>query len=129
MTIVKDYALDSPIFIETKKTVADAGKLMAEKNIGALVIKGENGQIAGIFTERDFLHAVTDNRLDAELGSYEGDVISINELASIKKAVEKMVEKGIRRLLVLDGDGKAAGFLSIRDVLTAVYDDLIEVVS
>jgi CBS domain-containing protein len=129
MALIKEYAYTKPVFINPEKTVLEAGKIMSEKNIGSVIIIGKDSKPAGIFTERDFLHAVSDNRSDAELGSYVGKVITINEMAAISKAVEKMVENGIRRLLVVDGSGDAQGIITARDILNAVYDDLIEILN
>ena len=45
-------------------TIADAAKLLKERNVGALVITTEDGRLAGILSERDLVRGLPDHGAD-----------------------------------------------------------------
>ena len=106
-------------------TVFDALKLMADKNIGSvLVMDGE--ELVGILSERDYarkvvLHGKTSRSLPVrEIMTGEVETISPDE--KIDRCMTLMTEKHIRHLPVLE-DGKVVGLISIGDVVKAVIED------
>ncbi len=129
MSLVRDYLYTEPVFVDVDTTVAESGKKMVEANIGAVIVKNGDGKPVGIFTERDFLYAVTKDGKPESTTMKEwatGVVISINKEASIEKGLEKMLDKGIRRLLVVDDDDNAVGFLTMKDLTEALYEEVQE---
>ena len=103
-------------------SVLDALKLMADKNIGALmVIDGE--RLAGIFSERDYARKVTlKGKSSRELSVAEvmtTDVISVRPEQTIVDCMELMTEKRIRHLPVIDA-GRTVGVISIGDVVKSI---------
>lgn len=103
-------------------SVLDALKLMADKNIGALmVIDGE--RLAGIFSERDYARKVTlKGKSSRELTVAEimtTDVISVRPEQTIVDCMELMTEKRIRHLPVIDA-GRTVGVISIGDVVKSI---------
>ncbi len=103
-------------------SVLDALKLMADKNIGALmVIDGE--RLAGIFSERDYARKVTlKGKSSRELTVAEimtTDVISVRPEQTIVDCMELMTEKRIRHLPVMDA-GRTVGVISIGDVVKSI---------
>ncbi|MDH5203922.1 MAG: CBS domain-containing protein, partial [Nitrospirota bacterium] len=62
--ILKDIIESKPLMIITiakNRTIADAIKIMSEKNVSGIFIVDENNKLAGIFTERDIVHCVVNN--------------------------------------------------------------------
>ncbi len=57
-TLAKDIMTKDVITIDPDRTLVEAARLMAEKNIGSLVVV-ERGKTIGIITERDFLQVVS----------------------------------------------------------------------
>lgn len=105
--------------IEPDQTVYEALELMAEKNIGALlVMKGK--EMAGIFSERDYARKVilmgksSRETLVEEIMTH--DVISIEVDRTVEEVMELMTEHHFRHLPVKDG-GQVIGILSIGDVV------------
>ncbi len=102
--------------------VFDALKLMAEKEIGALVAV-ENGRVVGILSERDYARKI------ALMGRLSQDtpvkdimttqVYGIHPGASAEECLALMTDRRIRHLPVLEKD-KLAGVISIGDVVKAV---------
>ncbi|MFQ5614171.1 MAG: CBS domain-containing protein [Anaerolineae bacterium] len=106
-------------------SVYKALKLMAEKNIGALVIL-DNGRLAGIFSERDYVRAVARNRqvsLETPVREFMTPrVICVHCEQTIEECMVLMTEKRIRHLPVLEGEG-LVGVISIGDVVKTVISE------
>ena len=105
-------------------SVYDAMTMMAEKNVGALlVIQAE--KVVGIASERDFVRKVDlQQRASRDTTIKDimtSDVISIQASEQLEECMEKMIEKNIRHLPVYDGD-KLLGLISVRDVLKEVVE-------
>ena len=111
--------------LSSNNTVRQALQLMADKNIGAIVIKDQD-KLIGIFSERDYARKVvlkgknsTDTKL-AEVMSKE--VITISSDMQIDACMQLMTDKRIRHLPVVD-NGKSIGIISIGDVVKLMINE------
>ncbi|MGZ5287303.1 MAG: CBS domain-containing protein [Flavisolibacter sp.] len=100
-------------------TVIDALKLMAEQNIGSVVVM-EGQQFAGIFTERDYSRKVVLKGKSSETTSV-GEIMStefpkITPKDTIEFCMQQLSERNIRYLPVFDEQG-ICGLVSINDVV------------
>jgi CBS domain-containing protein len=106
-------------------SVYDALLLLAEKNIGALLVL-QDGGLVGIVSERDYarkviLHGkVSMETLVREIMTEE--VIAVGPKTTIKEAMALMTEKHIRHLPVLEGT-KIVGLISIGDLVKSIITD------
>ncbi len=100
--------------------------LMAEKNIGAVPVLDKNGEISGIFSERDYTRACSkDNTLCLECPVSDimtSRVFCIAPEQSVDNCMALMTEKRIRHLPVLDGTA-LVGIISIGDVVKSVISE------
>ncbi len=100
-------------------TVLDAIKQMAEKNIGSIVVV-ENGQYAGLLTERDYARKVilkgksSTTTLVKEIMSTGLPRITPDN--SVETCMQIMSENNIRYLPVFEND-ELCGIISINDVI------------
>ncbi len=112
-------------------SVYDALKLMAEKNVGALIVV-EGGRLTGIFSERDYARKVIlkgkSSRKLAVSEVMTSDVISVRPDQSIVDCMELMTEKRIRHLPVLEA-GDLVGVISIGDVVKSVISEQKETIT
>src|SRR5512138_1739775 len=87
--------------------VRDALRLMAEKKVGAIVVI-QNGQITGIFSERDFARksiAIPGFSLNSTVNTVmSSPVYYLLPSQSIEECMALMTEKRVRHLPVLDED-------------------------
>ncbi|MCX6545296.1 MAG: CBS domain-containing protein [Acidobacteria bacterium] len=103
-------------------TVLDALRLMADKDVGAVVVLS-NSRLVGIFTERDYARKVvlvgkaSRNLPVSEIMST--DVVTIDPSWTTDRCMALMDERRIRHLPVVDG-GKVVGVVSIRGVVSAI---------
>jgi CBS domain-containing protein len=110
----------SVIAIDGSTTVLEALKLMADKNIGSVVIT-ENDAYAGLLTERDYARKVI---LQGK-SSLETQVREIMSTEfprmipenSVETCMHVMSENNLRYLPIFK-DGNMCGIISISDVVT-----------
>jgi CBS domain-containing protein len=110
--------------IAPESTVLEALDMMAQHNIGALlVMSGEN--MAGIVSERDCVRKVDltgRNAGDTKIGDImTSQVVTVQCDQPLEECMELMIEKNIRHLPVYDGE-ELVGLLSVRDVLREVVE-------
>jgi len=105
--------------VEIGESVFDAISLMAEVNIGAVLVQ-QDDTIAGIFTERDYLQKVALKSLTSK-NVRVGDVMSTPVITaepndSVQQCMETMTTCHCRHLPVVE-NGKLLGIVSIGDLV------------
>jgi CBS domain-containing protein len=102
-------------------TLAAAALLMWDNDCGTVPVVNDTGTCVGMITDRDICMAVaTQNRPASELtvGAVSaGKVVACRQDADVRTALEQMRREQLRRLPVLDGEGRLVGILSMADVL------------
>lgn len=101
--------------------VFEALELMAEKNIGAVMVRNED-RVVGILSERDYARKVIlegKSSKDLEVGKIMSPrVVIVSPDRQVEEAMAVMTDKHIRHLPVMDGD-ELVGVISIGDVVAA----------
>ena len=108
------------ISIEPTADLAAAAKLLSKHRIGAVVICGAGGRLAGILSERDIVRAMAENGASA-LGLPVGQVMTRNvitcgESDPIADLMERMTAGKFRHMPVVKAD-QLIGVISIGDVV------------
>jgi CBS domain-containing protein len=122
-----------PVVTVTPTTsVRDAARVMRQKKVGAVVVLNGN-RPAGILTDRDIaISVVADGRDPAtvEVGDVmHRDLTVIPAEKGIMDATKTFAAKGVRRLPVVDRQGKVMGILSLDDLLMLLGQELGQVAS
>jgi CBS domain-containing protein len=127
MNTVKDILQKkgSDVWSVTPETkVFDALKLMADKNIGAVLVM-DNERIEGILSERDYARKVAlEGKSSKELPVKDimsSRVLFVTGEKSLDDCMALMIERKIRHLPVYE-DEKLKGLISIGDVVKALLD-------
>jgi len=117
-------------------TIADAAKRLADLDVGALPICGEDNRLKGMLTDRDIVLKVVAQGKDpgstraGELA--EGKPVTIGADDSVDEALQTMAEHKVRRLPVIDGHD-LIGIVSQADLARNVDEDkvgdLVEAIS
>lgn len=111
--------------ISPDATMYDALKLMADADVGALLVLAE-GKVAGILSERDYARKVIlKGKLSKETFVSEimtEDVVKVTLSTHVEECMGIMTGKRIRHLPV-EEDGKLLGLISIGDVVSALIDE------
>jgi CBS domain-containing protein len=105
--------------ISPETTVFEAIKLMADKNIGALLVMSGD-KLTGIFTERDYTRKIALNGKSSKntkvMEILSGKVISVTPLDSVEDCMKLMTEHRVRHLPVVEGVN-VVGIISIGDLV------------
>ena len=111
--------------VDEGDTVLDAISLMAEVNIGAVLVQ-KRGSISGIFTERDYLLKIalnarssTDTKVSEVMSS---PVITASPHDSIQRCMETMTTCRCRHLPVVEGED-LLGIVSIGDLVKKMLEE------
>jgi CBS domain-containing protein len=117
---VKGLVVDPIRKVKPNSSVYEAASIMVEKNIGCLLVSGNDGPV-GIVTQKDVLRRVTRRRGDPVRIKVEdvmsSPLISIGLDTSIGDAAKKMIENGIKRLVVTGEDGSFRGLITMTDIV------------
>ena len=116
---------DAIYSVNQDSPIRDAIRLMAEKNIGAVMAMDENDQLVGIFSERDYAQLNSKKRSNdrtpvKEVMSTKIYFVSPKETAELCMAL--MTDRHIRHLPVVE-NGILIGVISIGDVVRSVIND------
>jgi len=125
---VKEIMTANISTLKKEQSVREATKVLAKLNIGAAPVV-ENGEIIGMFSERDLVNKVVAKDLDLDKALVHevmtSPVITIDEKEELHQALFVMTEKHIRHLPVVK-DGKMVGIVGIRGLLHALLTDTID---
>jgi len=125
-----EWCDEGPATVSVLATVADAIQMMMDKDVGAVAVIDEQGIVAGMFTERDILAKFALSGRDAKTTPVRDLMSPMVEMATDEttpaEAFKVMLERHYRHLPVVDERGKVLGILSIRNILEARIDDLLE---
>jgi CBS domain-containing protein len=103
-----------------KTTVSEAARLMAQHQVGAVMVVDGNGRLSGIFTERDALFRVLAVGRDpattrlSEIMTKKPQTIHPDK--PVGHALHMMYENGFRHVPVVE-EGRPVGMVSARDAL------------
>jgi CBS domain-containing protein len=127
MTTVRQILRNKPdvYAVAPDETVYNALTLMAEKNIGAVLVL-EGPQIKGIFSERDYARrGILQGHMSRETAVRQvmtANVIYVEPSATVDTCMALMTEKRIRHLPVVE-NGQLLGVVSIGDIVRAVVEE------
>jgi len=127
MTTVRDMIRrkGTEVFsIAPEATVLDALNMMAEHNVGALLVMSD-GEMAGIISERDCIRKVDvmgRNAKDTKVKEImTSNVVTLEASHPLEECMSLMIEKNFRHMPVCEGK-ELLGILSVRDVLKEVIE-------
>lgn len=119
MSKVGEYIKSPPVTVNPDATAEEVARIMAEKNIGSVVVVDSAGRPVAIVTERDITRAVAARKLSAkaiDVGT-SSNLLTASPEDDVYETLKKMRERRVRHLIVVDRDGRVKGVLSIRDFL------------
>lgn len=115
------------VTIQPDATIGDLVAMLAEHNIGALVVSADGRAIAGIVSERDVVHALSRGGevLSAPVASImTSQVYCAPPEAKVDDLMHLMTDKRVRHIPVTDAEGLLMGIVSIGDVVKSRLGEL-----
>jgi CBS domain-containing protein len=122
---IRDAMTSNPSGVEMSTSVAEAARLMKTEDVGSLpVLEGE--RLVGMVTDRDIVIRVVAEGKDPQ-SSTVGDVasrdlVTVDPQQNLDEALRLMAQHQVRRLPVVEEDGRLVGILAQADVATSGED-------
>jgi CBS domain-containing protein len=117
--LIKDQAFSRA---SPKQTVREAARIMAERNIGAILVL-ENARLVGVFSERDLLIRVVAAGLDPDTTPLSDvmtcDPDTLSPSADVRDALRLMVAHDYRHVPVVEGS-RVVGIIAARDIYNTI---------
>lgn len=114
--------------------IATAARLMREHHVGTLVIVDtaiDAPKPVGLVTDRDLVMEILAQGVNPDLvavGDLPGrPLVTANEEDSLFDAIQTMNRNGIRRLVVVDAEGRLVGLLAMDDVIGVLAEEMMGV--
>src|SRR5688500_12159648 len=115
--------------IRPDATLSEAAKLMRDLDVGPLPVCGDNERLVGMITDRDIViramaegHDPNQTRVESTMTP---GVIYCFDDQDVSEAAELMMDRQIRRLVVLNRDKRLVGIVSLGDLAVETGDDLL----
>jgi CBS domain-containing protein len=136
MTTAREIMTPDPTCIRSSDSVHEAAVRMAQLDVGALPICGEDNRLKGILTDRDIVVKVLAESKDPQAVHagelMQGEAVTIGADDSADEILRTMGRYKVRRLPVIDGHD-LVGIVALADVARALPDakvgDLLEALS
>jgi CBS domain-containing protein len=123
---VRDLMTSNPQTVEPDAPVAEAAKLMKQEDVGIVpVVEGD--RLVGTLTDRDIAVRVVAEGKDpqstrvSEIAS--SDLVTIDPQQDLDEALRLMAQHQVRRLPVVEEDGKLVGIVAQADVARQGKDE------
>jgi CBS domain-containing protein len=125
-TSIQEAMTANPTTVEPTTTAQEAARTMKSEDVGSLPIV-EGDKLVGVITDRDLaIRIIAEAKgIDtpvAEIASK--DVVTIDPQQSLEEAARLMANNQVRRLPVVEEDGKLVGILAQADIAQAGHDSL-----
>jgi CBS domain-containing protein len=123
---IQEAMTPNPTTIEPSTPAQEAARTLKAEDVGALPIV-EDGKLVGVITDRDLaIRVLADGKSTdtpvSEIASK--DIVTIDPQQSLEEAARLMAEHQVRRLPVVEEDGKLVGILAQADVAQSGHDTL-----
>ncbi len=121
--LIREVMTESVVTAEAAASVLEVAELMRERNVGSVVLL-EGSRPVAFLTDRDIaVSVVADGRSgsDRARDHASAPVITGRSEMDVEEAAALMVEHGIRRLPVLDGD-RLTGIVTLNDLAVRLGD-------
>jgi CBS domain-containing protein len=123
---IEDLMTRNVMTVNLNDRASTAGRLMWECDCGAIPVVNEGGRTVGMITDRDIcMSTVLQDRSPGAIPVSEAmskELHAVGPQDDLTSAEDLMRRHQIRRVPVLDVDGRAVGILSLADVVRAAGD-------
>jgi CBS domain-containing protein len=116
---IQDLMTTNPVAIDADQSVADAAKMLRDKDVGlAPIVEGD--RLIGTVTDRDIaIRAVAEGKDPASTKVREiasTDLVTVDPQQDLDEALRVMARRQVRRLPVVDESARLVGVLAQADV-------------
>jgi CBS domain-containing protein len=117
-----------PVVVDAETDLLRCARLMRDREIGSVGVVLD-GRLSGVLTDRDIVtRAVARDRDPRSIPVSDiatPEVITVSGDATVEEAEERMTKHAVRRLFVVDGEGRAVGIISADDLTAFRYPNSV----
>jgi len=133
---IRDVMTSNPCTIDADKDIVYAAKMLKDEDVGvAPIVEGD--QLIGVLTDRDIAIKVVAEGKDPQTTKAREiaskDIVTIDPQQSLDEALRLMAQHQVRRLPVVEEDGKVVGIVAQADIALESDDaktgELVEQIS
>jgi len=124
-----EYCNREVIITRQNASITEAAMLMRQHHVGDLIVVEKQGKKTlpiGIITDRDIVIEVIAQKADPDSliikDIMSTGLITIEEKESLLDSLEHMQNQGVRRMIVVDGQGNLQGLLSADDAIELIAE-------
>jgi CBS domain-containing protein len=126
--MIKDIIRPSLHTVGHQTTVREVARLMKEKDVGCVLVQNPAGLPIGIITDRDLVLRCLANGVSADKARAQevmtAAVATVREDSGLFDCIRTMHDARVRRLPVVDSNGKPVGIISFGDLLGILSQEL-----
>jgi IMP dehydrogenase len=111
----------NPITLDPRATLGDARELQRRYGVTGFPVVAEDGKLAGILTNRDMRFA-EDETMPVSLLMTSENLAVVREPVDLAEAKKMLQARRIEKLLVVDGQGRCVGLLTVKDIQKSVLN-------
>ena len=119
MTEIRELMTQNPATLSTGSTIVDAARLMRDKNTGIAPVT-DGDRLVGVITDRDIAIEVVAQGMDPQSTKVDQiasqNLVTIDPQQDLDEALRLMAQHQVRRLPVVEEDGRLVGILAQADV-------------
>jgi CBS domain-containing protein len=128
MTVARDIMSSKVVTIESNVSSTEIAKIMDKNKVSSIIITKDQVPI-GIVTERDLVSKiVAQNKRPSEVKTSDitvSPLVIVSSLTPTDEVAKKMVDKKIRRVVVMDSD-QALGIITVTDFVKHMHEMLAD---
>src|ERR687884_1958972 len=116
---IRDIMTTNPSTVEPNQSVVEAARIMKQEDAGVVPVT-ENGRLTGMVTDRDIAIRVVAEGKDPQSTSVREvastDLVTVDPQQDLDEALRLMAQHQVRRLPVVEEDGRLVGVLAQADI-------------
>lgn len=133
--LIGEFCNREVVVVDRETTILEAAKLMRSEHVGDLVVTdSRSGRLmpVGILTDRDIVVELLAEEIEldkvsvGDAMSYE--LLSAKEQDGLQETIEKMRDRGVRRLPVVDAAGALIGIVTVDDLMELIAEQMVDLV-
>jgi CBS domain-containing protein len=121
---IREVMTESVVTAAADVTVRRVAEMMRERNVGSVVLLGDDGEAVAFITDRDLAVSVLADGHSGDAAAADhasSPVVTAEPGTDVEDAAQLMVANGIRRLPIVD-DGNLTGIVTLDDLAARIGD-------
>src|SRR6266568_9079060 len=116
---IREVMTSDPSTVDPEKTIVEAARIMKQEDAGVVPVT-QNGRLTGMVTDRDIAIRVVAEGMDPQSAAVREvastDLVTIDPQQDLDEALRLMAQHQVRRLPVVEEDGRLVGVVAQADV-------------